>query len=333
MELNTSLLCAMRFYILLIQLNFFALSFNTCANAKKDLEQTFAAALVLTDGDSITLGYGNFNPTKLLSPHHEDLNENEDSLDLRKQLSLYSIPFDFTLDQTIWGHKATLHNQVSYLKQSRDISIFTREPTDFSDEKMYSATIGLSIEEPISSKWFYRARISSHLMHYENEYDFNSYQSKQQLKPLIEGTYANLQSNTLIFNPNASVIYRLPRAWGHYEYKLKFNYYYGWALSQPNLVNTINPESWQTSNGIKANFNMFKVFDSQQSFYVKAQRIDLGADSREPLNTDHFYEYGLGVLWDVSRWTDWFNNFGIGVNINNGSSLDGGTIVIYFNEI
>ncbi|CAM3782517.1 MULTISPECIES: Solitary outer membrane autotransporter beta-barrel domain [Pseudoalteromonas] len=302
------------------------------ANPTKQLESAFATSLVLTDGDSITLGYGNFDPNKFISPHHSQANE-VDSLGLRNQLSLYAIPYDWALAKPIWGYQTKLLAQVSYLHQERSIRTFADTVPDLNSETMQSAKLGISFEKPISSKWFYQGSLNSHYMHYQNDYAYLSEQSEQLLKPLIEGIYNNVQSNALVLNPSVALIYRLPRDWGYYEYKLNFNYYYGWALSQPQQLNSVNPESWQTQNGIKATFNMFKFYDFQQSFYIKAQRVDLGADSKEPLGTDHFYEYGFGVLWDVTKWTDWFENFGIGININNGSNLDGGSIVFYFNEL
>ncbi|MDN3379849.1 MULTISPECIES: Solitary outer membrane autotransporter beta-barrel domain [unclassified Pseudoalteromonas] len=322
----------MRYIILLICFTSALFSLQLYANATKELESSFATALVLTDGDSITLGYGSFDPKNFFDSSDKPDNSS-DLIDLRHQLSLYSIPYDYELTEQIFDYISTLHSQVSYLKQKQNIRFFDDVIADSDTDSMHSAMLGLSIEKPISSKWFYRLRINTHLMHFENQYNYNSEQSLAKVKPLFEGLYTNIQSNALVLNPNASLIYRLPRNWGYYEYKLKFSYYYGWALSQPEQLDPVRPESWQTNNTIKANFNMFKVFDFQQSFYLKAQRVDLGADSRTPLGTDHFYEYGFGVLWDISNWTKWLDNFGIGVNINNGSSLDGGTIVIYFNEI
>lgn len=307
-------------------------SSNTFANAKKQLESAFAGSLILTNGESISLGYGNFDPNILINTHQNNL-EADEALALRQQLTLYSLPFDFNFNEPILNHRGTFHTRVSYLEQRHNVAIFNKKQADINTEKIFNATIGASIEHSIGSKWFYSAGINSHLMHYNNDYIYNSQQSKQRLKPLLDGNYVNISSNSVIINPNASLTYKLPRDWGHYEYKLKFEYYYGWALSQPQSLKSINPESWQINNAIKANFNMFSFFDFTQSFYVKAQRVDLGADAIAPLGTNHFYEYGFGFLWDVSHWTDWFDNFGIGINIHNGSALNGGTIVIYFNEI
>lgn len=319
-------------YLLITLCIFSLLSSNTFANAKKDLESAFASSLILTNGESISLGYGNFDPNILIDPHQNNLDVDE-ALALRHQLTLYSLPFDFNLNDPISGYKSTFRTKVNYLEQKHNVDIFDNEQSDLSAEKMLSVSLGASIEKPISSNWLYRTRINAHLMHYTNDYVYNSRQSKQQLKPITDGIYSNISSRALIINPSASFVYKLPRNWGHYEYKLKFEYYYGWALSQPQSLKSINPESWQINNAIKANFNMFSFFDLTQSFYVKAQRVDLGADAIAPLGTNHFYEFGFGFLWDVSNWTDWFDDVGVGVNIHNGSALNGGTIVIYFNEI
>ena len=321
------------YFYLLITFCFLALfSNNTSANAKKDLESTFAASLILTNGDSISLGYGNFDPDTLIDPHHHTIDETE-ALALRNQLTLYSIPYDFNFNDPILGFTASFHTQVSVLEQKHNVALFDNQKTDVNTDKMLNATVGLNMEQLLNSNWLYRVRINSHLMDYNNNYLYNSQQSKQQLKPLVNGTYTNISSRSVNINPSASLIYKHPKAWGYYEYTLKFEYYYGWALSQPHSMKSVNPESWQINNAVKANFNLFSFFNFTQSFYIKAQRVDIGADAVAPLDTSHFHEYGFGFLWDVSQWTDWFDNVGVGINIHNGSALEGGSIVIYFNEI
>lgn len=56
--------------------------FNLYANPTKQLETAFATSLVLTDGDSITLGMGDFDPQALFDPQHSS--KDEDSIALRK---------------------------------------------------------------------------------------------------------------------------------------------------------------------------------------------------------------------------------------------------------
>lgn len=301
------------------------------ANPTKQLESAFATSLVLTDGDSITLGFGDFDPQTIFNPQNT-VNE-EDSIALRKKLKLYSIPLKWQVNNPIYQHNINVVSRISYLNQSDFISLFDNVANDYISETVYNGMLGFNAEKALGSKWSYQFGLNTHYLHYNNDYDYNSPESRRNLKPLTDNLYTNLNSNALVLNPNATMIYRLPRYWGYYEYKLNFNYYYGWALSHPDGIHNAAPETWRTLNGIKATFNMFKIGPFEQAFYIKGQRIDLGGDSRVAFGTDHFYEYGIGFLWDAQRWTSWFNNFGIGINIHNGSSLDGAAIVLYFNEI
>ncbi|WP_268237277.1 Solitary outer membrane autotransporter beta-barrel domain [Pseudoalteromonas gelatinilytica] len=304
---------------------------NSYANPTKQLETAFATSLVLTDGDSITLGFGDFDPQTLFDPQHAS--KDEDSIALRKELKLYSIPYTWQLDEPIYQHQLSVTGRISYLNQSDFISLYENVADDYISETVYNGMIGFNAEKALGSKWSYQFGFNTHYLHYNNDYDYNSSESRRDLQPLADNLYTNLNSNALVLNPNATMIYRLPRYWGYYEYKLNFNYYYGWALSHPDGIHNAAPETWRTLNGIKAKFNMFKIGPFEQAFYIKGQRIDLGGDSRVAFGTDHFYEYGIGFLWDTRKWTSWFDNFGVGINIHNGSSLDGAAIVLYFNEI
>ena len=83
---------------------------------------------------------------------------------------------------------------------------------------------------------------------------------------------------------------------------------------------------------MKAKFDLGYIVNMQPAFYLKAQRVDLAADSKAGFEVDHFYEYGFGVLFDVSPYTTWFTNLGIGLNIQTGSVLESGSIVFYIDE-
>ena len=99
------------------------------ANPTKQLESAFATSLVLTDGDSITLGFGDFDPQTLFDSQHA--NKDEDSIALRKELKLYSIPYTWQLDEPVYQHKLSLTSKVSYLNQSDFISLFDNVADDY----------------------------------------------------------------------------------------------------------------------------------------------------------------------------------------------------------
>ena len=53
---------------------------------------------------------------------------------------------------------------------------------------------------------------------------------------------------------------------------------------------------------------------------------------RPSFNTNEYYEVGVGILLGSQFFKGWIDNIGIGLNLNIGSSLSGGSLVVYFNE-
>ena len=72
------------------------LSHHSIANTKTHFEELFSTSVVLTDSETITLGVGNFDPEKLLKPHEKSFSES-DSIKLRNELTVYSIPYTWRL--------------------------------------------------------------------------------------------------------------------------------------------------------------------------------------------------------------------------------------------
>jgi hypothetical protein len=66
--------------------------------------------------------------------------------------------------------------------------------------------------------------------------------------------------------------------------------------------------------------------------YSSVKRIDVGGDTSVPLGTHSYYEASLGWLLDPDLLNDWVDNVGIGFTINYGSTLKGGSLVVFFNQ-
>ncbi|MCJ8295210.1 MAG: Solitary outer membrane autotransporter beta-barrel domain [Colwellia sp.] len=93
------------------------------------------------------------------------------------------------------------------------------------------------------------------------------------------------------------------------------------------------PGGWRLNNALKLHYNLNQSRFHAESLYVKFQRSDIGGDMVNSLGTEHFYEFGVGILLDTRKFTKLADNVGIGINIHKGSALSGGSIVFYFNEL
>ena len=85
-------------------------------------------------------------------------------------------------------------------------------------------------------------------------------------------------------------------------------------------------------NGLKANYRLANWFGYIPSAYTSVKRIDLSGDPVASLGTDKYYELSLGVLLTPPILRDFVDNVGIGISINYGSALKGGSLVLFFNE-
>ncbi|MCG6295872.1 Solitary outer membrane autotransporter beta-barrel domain, partial [Vibrio vulnificus] len=58
----------------------------------------------------------------------------------------------------------------------------------------------------------------------------------------------------------------------------------------------------------------------------------VGGDTSESLGTHHYYEASVGWLMTPPFKTQWVDNVGIGLSLNYGSALKGGSLVLFFNQ-
>ncbi|MDN3685846.1 Solitary outer membrane autotransporter beta-barrel domain [Vibrio sinaloensis] len=106
-------------------------------------------------------------------------------------------------------------------------------------------------------------------------------------------------------------------------------FFTAWAGEKANGGDVGNPEGWYMGNGLEAYYNVNHWGKSLQSLYTSIRRIDIGGDTSDPLGTEHYYEGSVGWLMTPPFKSNLIDNIGIGLNINYGSALKGGSIVFF----
>lgn len=323
----------------LIFLLFTLLTNHATAKNKVYFEELFSTAVVLTDSETITLGVGNFDPEKLLKPHEKDFTES-DSIKLRNELTVYSIPYTWVLSENkpkgqpvSFFYKDELTVSISYLKQKNKTDLLAQSAiTDDNKDEVYSAYFAYSKHRQLNDNWDFRLRIGSYLMHHKNTFHYNSEESLQ-YQDELDGVFYNLSANAFIIEPNVKLTYNKEKNWGKWQYLSDLNVFTGKTFNGAQSSQDANPNGWRLNNAFKLHYDLNKSKFHAESVYLKLQRSDIGGDMVNTLGTDHFYELGMGLLLDTSKFTDLADNVGIGINIHKGSNLNGGSIVFYFNEL
>lgn len=308
------------------------LALNVNANPASNFEEAFSTTVVLTDNESVTLGVGNFSPDELIKNHN--FTSSDPSVELRNQMSVLSLPYTWKFNDL--PHSDTLTAQLSYFKQDstliHDIDYEVASTSDVNIDKVYSASLTYSRYIAINNNWLFKYSLEGYLMHYSNHYQYNN-EFSQSLQPKLNGIYFNTQANALLIEPKIKLTYVKLKPWGKWQFITNAGAFSGKTFAGSDSSQKAKPTGWQINNGVKLHFNVNTGKFHAESLYVKIQRSDIGGDIVRSLDTKHFYEFGIGVLLDTQKFTSLAENIGIGININRGSSLSGGSIVFYFNEI
>ena len=296
---------------------------------QQNIANIFATSVLLSDSDAISFGVANFDPQTLFKDHPQQGIE-ADSIQLRNQLSVTNLPFSIDLNNENDTFQDQLRFNFSYVQQKQKQG-YSDLDNDENKDTIYGAYAAYHRDWSLGKGWQLTTGFGQHLMHHKNEHRYNSSESSQ-FKGLLDGQFYNLTSNAYLLEPVLGLKFKQTQGWGYWTLNSKYQYFYGRSFGGDSATQGANPEGWEFSNTVKTHLNLFSNQQHLESLYFKAQRVDVGGDIRPSLGTDFYYEFGIGLLVKINALPDFIENIGIGVNVNMGSQLEGGSLVLYFNE-
>ncbi len=301
---------------------------------RRNLEHTFATSVVLSDSDSFTFGIGNFNPNNVLNIDNEEIGDAE-SIDLRQRIGVLNIPLSgIWQDQDNSHNSHHLNSQFSYLRVEQQVDLTGATPVpvaDLFEEEVLAGYLGYSYKNQLTENWFLDYGIGTHVLYYQNSYDYNTGFSRN-YRPYLDSFLYNTNAWALLWEPSFQVEYWQPKSWGHWSVTSRVNYFNGIGWGEANDGDIGHPENTRWINQIKVYHDFSHWKGMTQSVFVSFKRIDLRGDSTEPLDARHYYELMGGWLISPPFESFFIDNVGIGLSINYGSALKGGSIVFYFNQ-
>ncbi|RJX75788.1 hypothetical protein DZ860_02015 [Vibrio sinensis] len=299
-------------------------------NVQRYLEQAFSAAVVMTDSDVLTLGIQDFNPNDWF-----DLSDeigSEDSIELRQQIAVTTLPYTFELSDSASPKRHQIFTRASILVSQQDYEIDDSYQDDFQREYILGGFVAYRYINKISDNWTITPGIGTHLQYFRNEHEYRSEFSNSMVKPLLDGLIFNSSAWAVSVEPHITVNYLQRKDWGSWGIESSAHYFYGFGGGSANEGEIGNPEGWYIANGISLRYNVTQWNRSLQTIYTNWRRVDLGADTTQPLGTHYYYETSIGWLMTPPFESDWIENIGIGLSFNYGSALKGGSIVLFFNQ-
>ncbi len=296
----------------------------------KAYEQDFAAAVILTNSDVITFGIHDFNPNELFRTNNEDLGS-EKALESRKSIGVTTLPYTFSLDSEEQEVNHFLTLKLAALRMEQDIELEGFSGQDEHVEVIADAYIRYQYMQYLTENWNITYGLGNHLMYYHSDYKYQT-TPLVQVRQFLDGTVVNTSAWSNIVEPEVKLTYTDTEKWGSWSFNSSYHYMYGTSWGEANNGDLGNPEGWYTINGFEGFYDVTRFGRSVQTLFGQAKRIDIGGDVSKPFGTTHYYEATVGWLMTPPFKLDWVVNFGVGININYGSALKGGSIILLFNQ-
>ncbi len=298
-------------------------------------EQVLSTALVLTESDLVSVGFNNFDPNKIFGTDNENLGGAE-AINTARQVATGSLPTTFFIGETDeeWLQRIKLRFAWVMLEREFDYQALgvSNWAIDEHREHIYSGYAEYSLGYRLTPKWTLYAGTGVHLMHYRNSFEENS-PFLREINKATYRNYFNTTTNAWVVEPQFDAIYTQQYPLSDLQFKSEYHYFYGENFGGSGGEHYANPKGWRISNSIQIKHHLpQRIFQRPQDLLLRVRRIDLGGDLREPVGASYYNEYSVGWIIDTSHISKLLYNVGIGININYGSALKGGSIVLFYNE-
>lgn len=294
----------------------------------RSIEEAFAIATLMSDSDALTFGFSNFD----LSAVTGDAGfGSEESINLKNSLDVFVLPYTWQLASQSPVLETSIMVRAFFIKTQRENQLFSNV-TDKLQEKTYGIYGSYQQLSHVSENWSVQSGLGLHLSYYQNSYDYGE-GFPEQVKPILDKNVFNVSSLALILEPEVGVSYLKHQHWGKWRAHNNSHYIYGHGIAgSVNNVNRINPEGWRVINGVEFTVDVPELWGVNDFLSIDFKRIDVFGDMRGMSEKNYYYETSFGWVIDTNNQIPLLDNIGVGLSINYGSSISGGTLVLYYNE-
>lgn len=292
--------------------------------------QNTANSIVLADANLITLGVMDFDPNEFADFGNLNVGS-EESLELRKSLKTYSLPWSFKPSVLSDKLDTQYRIRLSYVGAHQDLVYEDPEYVNALDEETYLLFGEKAWRYQPSEHWRIEAGLAAQYIYYRNHID---YQDPILIffREIFDQQILNTSYSALLLDPVLSARYQ-GEIFGHrFEYTAQYRHAFGHTLTTDSHNQKTSINTGRLTNTFAFHYDTAAINGRASQVRLLARRIDIDHDAVSPMGASHYYEFGAGWLVDTSNDMGWIDNFGLGISINIGSNLSGGSVVILFNE-
>lgn len=295
------------------------------------VKSDIASAMVLTDASLISLGIIDFDPNKLIDFGKIDAGS-EASLERRKSLKSYSLPWEGSWEQVTSEWQTATAARFSYVDAHQKVALSTENAElNVQDDSSFLLFAEQKWRYQLTEHWRLVLGAGAQMVWYKNTFDFRD-PFIQQFQSQLDKLLTNTSYAALMADPSVQFSYT-NRLWDYkWEFISTFRYGFGQTLFTDSDTQSVSPEVGRLSNAVIMHVDLPSVWNNRNEMRLLLKRIDLSGDSVEAMGTHNYYEFGAGWIIETPSISDWIANIGIGITINVNSGLSGGGVVLLFNE-
>lgn len=297
------------------------------------LAENYVTAALLTGGNAVRFGFWDFDPNNYIGFEDEDLGSLE-AQELRQRLTTMSIPYTWSRPLGEDSNTLVLGVKAAYLGQQQETRLVSpnQRVEDRIDGSVTTLSLGGEVRHRVNDHVGLAAGMNLLWQRYRNDTDFNTPES-QALAPLADGLITNYRANAWQAEPHVRATWFVDGRGAELKLISDFHYMHGRTYDTGESAHDVQPEAWYWTNGARWRHPFVTRILPGQNVWLQASRYDLGGDLDGPLGNHYYYEAGVGWLLDLrKRGIPFVDNVGIGINLNYGSVLRGGTLILLFNE-
>lgn len=312
--------------------------------AERQVASVFATSVVLTDTEAVTFGFLSFDPGSFI-PGGEDLFGSDESIAQRDSVTTFALPWKWKLAPKESRLTPYINARLSFLQTTQDVIRGARNPEEpeatppeqsanedmvESKDRVYGGYLGGGVLYQLTEKWQLDAGAGLHLLRYQNDYKADAFLSVSDED--VESLLFNTAASALMGQIKTRLTYRSKTRGLPWKYQSTYNYYAGKTISTDQGLSDVEPNTWSWVNGVTTYWDLPKVLGASNQLRVLGRRVDIGGDVTRTLETDYYYQVGVGWLFDLEGDPGWLKNLGISARVNYGSALAGGSLVLLYNE-
>lgn len=299
---------------------------------RQQLAETFSVAAFLTNGETIRFGIWDFDPNEVLRLEDTELGSAESS-ELRRSIRNVMVPITTETPLPQWNSRLIWGGSLAFFEVTREGQLVVSDESTFDTvrNQVFSAGAHARWDYFLRPDWHLRARIEGRWMRYRNDTEFRTLESRR-ISPELDGLISNIEVKALMTETAIGTWYQNYLRGSIWHWTADIHYLAGDTYDTDLPAQNTQPRAWFTRAGVRIKDPSMIPFWKDQSLWLEAYRVDVGGDLDGQLGNDHYYEVGGGWQMEMPRWVPYLENIAIGINLNYGSVLRGGTLVFLFNE-